>query len=338
MAAKYLTKIFLLFFILSLGLVSCSTDTDSSKEATVQAISEAVRLTATADARDQDSGGDAVATAQVEATQKIALAYATQTAEAIIEDQEIKATDQAIVPFRSELPKYGVDPDQGELAWIHPPLVIDIKGYQQVDYGNEFPGTVVQDFVISADITWNTDYGTSGCGFILRSDGDQESPNQYLVLASRGANGHVVFATMVDGEPVTGQDFYAYGLDPNFQWQNDTTNRITIVGRGDSFTIYTNDTVLGEVDPSAPPPQPRIPPPPIQPEDLTDNKVMEKYLQEKAEYDDVVNQIRANYNARVAAYNDADMIFEKGFVAFVALSESGRTTCHFDNAWLWLIN
>ena len=50
---------------------------------------------------------------------------------------------------------------------------------------------------------------------------------------------------MSGGEIVTEQDIYAYGLDSNFQWQNDTTNRLTIVDRGDRFAIYTNDTLIG---------------------------------------------------------------------------------------------
>ena len=35
-----------------------------------------------------------------------------------------------------------------------------------------------------------------------------------------------------------------------------------------------------------------IPAPPIQPEDLTDTQAMEKYRQEKEEYDEVVSKIR----------------------------------------------
>jgi hypothetical protein len=31
------------------------------------------------------------------------------------------------------------------------------------------------------------------------------------------------------------------------------------------------------------------------------------------------------------------MYFERGFVAMVVLSESGRSVCEFNNTWLWLI-
>lgn len=340
MDAKRFTKLSLALFLLLIIALACnfSSSTQSNVEATAQALGESVLQTATAAASGEISSDESVATAQVEATEQSIANVATQTAEAIIDEEGAAATAQVVEPIRTELPKYGVDPNQGELAWIHPPEVLELEGYQQFDYANQFLGTVAKDFVVSADITWNTDFGTSGCGFVLRSDGDQEAPNQYMSLATRGSSGHVIFATVVDGEIVTGRDIYAYGLDPNFDWLNDTTNRLTIVGQGNEFFVYTNDTLIGEIDPSAPPPQPYIPPPPEEPADLSDAAAVEKFQKEKQEYDEVVKQIRADHSARVSSFEPEETIFEKGFIAFVAASESGTTTCKFDNAWLWLIN
>lgn len=340
MDAKRFTKLSLALFLLLVIALACnfSSSTQSNVEATAQALGESVLQTATAAASGEISSDESVATAQVEATEQSIANVATQTAEAIVDEEGAAATAQVVEPIRAELPKYGVDPNQGELAWIHPPEVLELEGYQQFDYANQFLGTVAKDFVVSADITWNTDFGTSGCGFVLRSDGDQEAPNQYMSLATRGSSGHVIFATVLDGDIVTGRDIYAYGLDPNFDWRNDTTNRLTIVGQGNEFFVYTNDTLIGEIDPSAPPPQPYIPPPPVEPADLSDAVAMEKFQKEKQEYDEVVKQIRADHSARVSSFEPEETIFEKGFIAFVAASESGTTTCKFDNAWLWLIN
>ncbi len=47
--------------------------------------------------------------------------------------------------------------------------------------------------------------------------------------------------------------------------------------------------------------------------------------------------MRANFRARRRAYETYNTEFERGFVTMVAFSESGQTTCRFDNAWLWLI-
>jgi len=51
-----------------------------------------------------------------------------------------------------------------------------------------------------------------------------------------------------------------------------------------------------------------------------------------------VEQVRADFRARQEAFKDADTVFERGFIAMVALSQSGKKeVCQFDNAWLWLI-
>ena len=61
-------------------------------------------------------------------------------------------------------------------------------------------GTIARDFVVSGDITWNTTTGLSGCGWVLRSDGNEDAFNQYLTIATRGGNGRVIFAPMLEGE------------------------------------------------------------------------------------------------------------------------------------------
>lgn len=223
------------------------------------------------------------------AVQETATAAAVQAAAAAAEDAaeesaDAAATAAAEAPIRAELQTYGVNPDEGRLGWIHPPELLDVEGYMGYTYTNRFLATVAIDFVISADITWNTQFGTTGCGFVLRTDGNEEALNQYMVIITRGAQGHAGFVTMAEGDVILeeSQDIYANGIDPLFEWQNDTTNRVTVVGRGDTFTIYTNGTEIGQVTP--------------------------------------------------------ETFYEKGFVAFVALNESGYTRCQYDNAWLWLLN
>jgi multidrug efflux pump subunit AcrA (membrane-fusion protein) len=327
----------ILLFSASIGCNLSGTNQAALQE-TAQALSNAILMTATAQAGDRLDPQASVPTAQAEATARSLAIVSSQTAQAALEEQKLTATAAIAAPIRAELSKYGVDPDEGRLGWIHPPVRLEVEGYMQYDYANEFIGTIARDFIVSADITWNTVTGLSGCGFVLRSDGNQDALNQYLAIATRGASGHVVFGTMANGELVTGQDFYAYGLDPNFDWQNDVTNRLTVVGRGNTFTIYTNDTLIGEVDPSAPPPQPYLPPPPSVPQDQNDKEAMAKYEAARAAYQSVVAEIQETYRERLAAYEKAETKFEQGFIAMVALSESGVTVCQFDNAWLWVID
>ncbi len=323
---------------LALLLPGCGTAavTGGLRQATAEAVGTLAAAKVTAHAGEQGSD-TVVETAQAEATQIFQSLQATQNAFGSLDAAALQATSAAFAPFQAELPRYGVNPDRGRPGWIHPPLTLEINGKNQFDYANQFLGIVAADLVVSADITWNTQYGGSGCGFVLRSDGNRDALNQYVVVATRGSNGHVVFLTMANGEVVTGQDIYAYGLDPEFDWRNDTTNRLTVVGQGDRFSIYTNGTRIGEVDPSAPPPQPLLPTAPEKPADLKDSAAMAAYTAAQAEYQTVVNQIQAQYAARLKAYRSADKEFERGLVAMVALAESGHTQCQFNNAWLWLI-
>lgn len=309
----------LAIFPLILILVSLACGTGSSgvsRESTVEAISAQVRATGTAAAQNSQVTQPTVET----------------------NTDSLTATAVAFAPILESLPKYGVDPSEGQIGWVHPPVSLDASGYHHFEYINYYIGTLAQDFVMSADITWNTVGSTSGCGFVMRSDGNKDALDQYVAIITRVASGHFLFSTMSDGEVVTGRDIYARYKDKSFQWENETTNRLTIVGRGNHFWVYTNDTLIGEVDPSAPPPQPNIPPEPEKP-NSSDPQAMAQYEQQKVERAAIIAQMQADYAARQRAYSSADTVFERGFMALVALSESGRTTnCKFDNAWLFLID
>ena len=311
--------------LIMVGIVSAcgqGSSGDSAQDATLEAISAAVRETATAAAAGKLNPNASIETAQAEATARNQSFAATQAAQEVLSDEAKAATQTAFAPFVADLPKYGVDPSQGRPGWIHPPVTLEIDGYLQYDYLNQFVATVARDFVISSDITWNTQYGTSGCGFVLRSNGNKLALDQYMAIVTRGASGHVVFTTMSQGDIVSGRDMYAYGKDPNFNWGNDVTNRLTVVGRGLTFSIYSNDTLIGEVDPTAPVTLPGIPPVPN-----VGGAVQAA----------VATQITADYQARQREAANAEKAFERGFVALVVLSESGRSLCTFNNTWLWLI-
>lgn len=254
----------------------------SNTAATAEAMSRALAETATAAAANINLNAPAE-TAQAQATALGETAGATQTALAAESSAAQSATATAIAPMVNDLPTYGINSSQGQPGWVHPPVALDINGFRQYKYATEFASTVVRDFVVSADITWNTFTGLSGCGFALRADG---KGNQYLAIATRGANGHVIFTVMAGNDVKGYKDFYAAPINP----ANDATNRFTVVGRGSEFTMYVNGVKSGFVD----------------------------------------------TNAKTGSF--VGFKYERGFVALVGLSESGRTVCEFNNAWLWLLN
>ena len=313
-------------FVLILTSIACGAGGgNSSQESTLQAMSTNVIGSATAAVNQQANADAAARTAQAVALSQSKPVVQTQTAE-------------AFAPRLADLPKYGVDPSEGRLGWVHPPVTLDSSGFHQFEYINYFIGTLAADFVVSVDITWDIVGSIAGCGFVLRSDGNTLALNQYMIILTRVASGHVLFATMANGQVVTYHDIYARYTDKKFDWQNLSTNRLTVVGRGDRFFVYTNDTFIGEIDPTAPPGLPILPPEPEKPANQNNAQAMAEYKKNKAEYDDVVSQMKSQYAERVRAFNTSNKSFDKGFIAMVALSESGRKTqCTFNDGWLFLI-
>ena len=329
--------ILLTALVILLALACNLPQQEAQPTATPDNLAQSIAFTQTADAADESSIND-LATAQAAATQTSQNIEATQAVAASTKDTDQLATTTAEAPVRAALPFYNLDPDQGSVGWVHPPAKIELEGKNQYGYANDFMGTVVEDFAISADVTWNTQYGASGCGFMFRSDGDKNKPNQYMLIASRLGNGHVIFNALADGEMANVHDFYPRDADKSFSAENGSTNRITVVGRGNIFEIYTNGVKIGEVDTTQPPSMPKLPAKPAKPTDQNNSSEMAKYQKQLEEYQDMVSQVNTNYGIALNNYKKTKAVFDKGFLAMIGVSESGKTVCQFDNAWLWLIN
>jgi hypothetical protein len=327
----------ILLGILTLFIQACGTNTQSdSSKATGTALSQAIAGTATAESGNASNSG-VLATAQAEATQKSRDISATQTAQLASRDVTKLATATITAPIIAELPKYGLDASSGKVGWIHEPLTLEISGYQQSAYGNDYMNVTAKNFVLAADVTWNTQYGDSGCGFVFRSNGDKQKPNQYMLIATRFANGRVIFTAIADGELANIHDFYPKDADRSFQWQNDTTNRFAIVARDNLIEIYTNLVKIGEIDTTQPPKPIVLPSQPLPPIDNSDTAAQQAYEAQLEEYQQIVQQAQTNFQVAKANYQKGKAVFTDGFLSMVAFTQGGRTQCKFDNAWLWLL-
>ena len=323
--------------ILTLLLQGCATDTQSdASDATSTAIIQAISGTATAESADASSADD-LATAQAEATLQSQDISSTQTAQLAGRDDTQLATATIAAPVVAELPKYGLDASSGKVGWIHDPLTLEVSGYQQMTYGNDFMNITASNFVLAADLTWDTQYGDSGCGFMFRSNGDQQNPDAYMVIASRFANGRVVFMALADGELANLRHFYPKEADRSFEWQNGTTNRIAIVARDNLIEVYTNLVKIGEIDTTQPPKQPILPPKPEPPLDQMDQNAKQIYEDQLAQYEDIVQQSQTNFQVAKTNFEAGKAVFSDGFISMLALTQGGQTTCNFDKAWLWLL-
>jgi hypothetical protein len=326
-----------LLCFLALMIQACGPSTQSdSSNATVTAMSRAIAGTATAEKANVSNTGD-LATAQAEATQQGREISITQTAQLANRDVSKLATATIAAPIIAELPSYGLNASSGKVGWIHNPITLEAQGTQQFAYGNDYMNVMAKNFVLAADITWNTKYGESGCGFMFRSDGDKQKPNQYMVIATRFANGRVIFTALADGELANIHDFYPKYEDRSFQAQNDTTNRIAIVARDNLIEIYTNYVKIGEVDTTKPPQPMTMPATPLPPID-TSNAAEQSFYKEQLEaYKQMAKEAQQNFQIANTNYIKSNPVFTDGFLSMLALTQGGKTVCKFDNAWLWLL-
>ena len=263
----WLSALLILFFIAGcLGKPTLSAET--------QAKVDAFSKTVTARAVEASAPQATVAVLAAQATQNLEMIQTTRAVQTQSVDLNALATATAAAPLRAELPLYGVDPADGYPGWIHQPITLSVTGYHQFGFKTDYHTITAKDFVLVSDIQWESQYGTSGCGFVLRSNGDQRSLNQYVVVATRLGYGHIFFAALVDGKPANFKDLYANSADPFFDWQNQATNRLAIVGRGNLLTVYTNFSKIGEIDVSQPPAStPNLPPMPEKPKDETPERL-----------------------------------------------------------------
>jgi hypothetical protein len=196
-----------------------------------------------------------------------AAAAATATAEPII------------AMIEDELQQYGLSTEIGRLGWLHDEVSFELENYLESQAHVDYPDLTASDFVMHADITWETTTGLAGCGFLLRAAPDFERGKQYQFAIVRLA-----------GSPLWDIEYFEHG---NFQYNLTGLrgapaldeslgglNRVTVIAQGHRFSAYANGVELGSV---------------------------------------------------------SDTKLTTGTPAFLAWQESGRTSCQFNNAWLWVL-
>ena len=324
-------------FLLLVFIASCVPLLDQPPlvNTTQTAFDKMVNQTITARFLQQGGSGGEVSTAFANAT---ALS-STITAQAALNDSSYPATATAAFPVLEELRHYGISPFDGNIAWLHRPVTISLKGPNQFGYANDYPQITARDFVLAADINWNTKLGLAGCGFMFRSDGNKAGANQLMVIISRSAEGSAAYSAMVGGQVINYQNYYPWTKDKSFNWQNNSTNRLVIVARDNLIDIYTNGAMVAEVDTTKPPPatvnKPVVPTLSASPS----AQQLHDYQQMLREYQGDNSQISAQSAAAQRNFNsNKKASLTEGFLGFAASSSSGTADCTFTNAWLFLFN
>jgi hypothetical protein len=315
-------------------LAACGAADLTSLQQTLTPMSQSIRGTLTARAGQADSN-DTLSTAIARATAQAGLVYSTETAVAALNEPARLATASAISPVLAELPRYGIDPAQGYVAWLHAPAKIKLDGFQQTGYANDFKNVTASDFVMAVDITWHTFNSASGCGFMFRSNGDTNKPSQYMVIITRVANGHLGFLGMADGKLANFKSFFPRDQDKSFNWFNDSTNRLAIVVRGNLIDMYTNGVLIGQADVTQPPDQPAISASkPDLPAGATDAQVQD-FNNQVSQLGSGMDVLNGELSQAQKNFTTSNKILTDGFNGFVGLSQSGSMTCTFQNGWLF---
>jgi len=216
-------------------------------------------------------------------------------------------------------------------------VTIDLQGYQQTGYANDFQNIPAADFVMAADITWSTLNSESGCGFMFRSNADTNHPSQYVVLISRLSSGQSAFLGMVDGKVANFHSFFPKDRDKAFNWVNGSTNRLAVVARGIYIDLYTNGEWIGQVDLTQPPSNPPSSPPSVElPPDASDD-LLEDYNNQLAQLDSGLEQMRNQLSEAKQNHTTSRVLTNEGFLGFVGMSQSGAMTCTYNNGWLFIL-
>lgn len=155
---------------------------------------------------------------------------ATQTAEVVLAD------------ITKELERVGVPAGEGSLGWImSEPVTTKVDSYNTTLYSEFEPAFSAANYVVHADITWESTGGWALCGIMMRSEPDFEAGEQYRFQMIR-----------LSGRPSWDIERWNYGewvatasnqiIDSkSMDQENGATNQTTIVAKEGVFSVFIND-------------------------------------------------------------------------------------------------
>ena len=167
----------------------------------------------------------------------------TATALAVAKQTEDVISAGAI----SLMDEYGIAHDQGVLAFYGTaPTSMTINTYNTYDYLFVYSqDTVLTNFILGGDVTWESTSGLALCGFLFRSDESVEEYYRFVTIR-------------LTGVPAWDLDYWNFGdyqasmtgrnnTNSAINQKNGATNTYILVVDGESFTGYVNGKRLGVV-------------------------------------------------------------------------------------------
>jgi hypothetical protein len=167
-----------------------------------------------------------------------AAVVASQTIAAVIEEIDV------------ELQDIGYSTEEGSLAWVsEAPEEITITSYNSHDWIPLASGQDFSDFVLKADVTWDSTGGLATCGFWFRAQSDDENAEHYKFQAIRlsGFPGWDVEYWKYNGWVSTISPGGRVLTSPHIDQDQGSTNTYILVAEGNTLTVYANGNRLGQV-------------------------------------------------------------------------------------------
>lgn len=155
--------------------------------------------------------------------------------------QRITNTAAPIVANVEEtLKKYEIDGSGGSLHWFSKEEHgIPVTEYNMIIYETIKEAGAVGDFVLKADILWNSTSGLAGCGLVYRSEDESDFSGKYFLQLIRIMNA-----------PAWRIDFYDkathqkaltnYMYDNIINDEQDSTNEVILIAKGGEYTVIIN--------------------------------------------------------------------------------------------------
>jgi hypothetical protein len=165
--------------------------------------------------------------------------------------QATATVEAALAKIKPELEKVNLHAEDGQLVWVSSEETdLSVSTYDAVDYKAIDDAGSLKDFVIHADIGWDSTSGLAGCGLIFRADDDFKNGGQYQLLLIR-----------LQSAPIWAVDFMKFGkvqfpLNENNGFSNaiidepNSVNKITLVARGQNIFTYINGEKMVQLESS----------------------------------------------------------------------------------------
>lgn len=175
------------------------------------------------------------------------LPTATQTPDldATLAVRATQTVEPLIGQINEQLVEFNLSTDEGRFGGLAKPLKITVSTYMEWEFKEPFPDLEVSDFVLHTSLDWHTSSGLAGCGILFRAEAlEKKRPTLYELMLVRLQNAPGWWLVRYE----EGQ-FERELIDKSSGYINDeqdSTNDIFLVARGDTYTLYVNGKRLGQ--------------------------------------------------------------------------------------------